>query len=64
MMITRIDSEKEVQRRVKRIEIELDGVDYTLTKDISGGIRINCTGWESAIMVKPGCANEIVVIGS
>lgn len=47
-----------------RIELELNDVKYVLTKDIAGGIRINCTGDESTIMVKPGCANEIIVIGT
>ena len=60
MKIKRIDSDR-TEKEVERIEIEIDGIKYTLT-DRFGELKIHSQSDE--IIVKPCCANEVVVKGA
>jgi len=64
MRITRLDNDKTVDIISERIEIDMDGVRYTITPACLEGITINCIGDHNTITVKPCCGNEIVVVGS
>jgi hypothetical protein len=57
MKIERIDTKKDVGKKIERIVISNHGVEYTITSDFLG-IRIHR---EDKICVFPGCANEIIV---
>ncbi len=59
MKIKRIDSDR-TEKEVDRIEIEIDGVNYTLT-DRFGELKIHSS---DGIIVKPCCSNEVVVKGA
>ncbi len=59
MKIKRIDSDR-TEKEVDHIEIEIDGVEYTLT-DRFGELKIHNS---DGIIVKPCCSNEVVVEGA
>ena len=59
MKIERIDSEKNVDKKISRIVISNHGVVYTITSDFLG-IRIT-NDHGNGIVVHPACKNEIVV---
>ena len=59
MKIERIDSDKEVDKKVKRVEISNHGITYTITSDFLG-IRVT-NDHDKGIVVHPACKNEIVI---
>ncbi len=60
MKINRVDNEKEKAEEVRRIEVEIEGVRYTITEDF-GRLRIHVHG--NKLDVMPCCANQITVKG-
>ena len=58
IIINRINSERNLNRTVERIEISIDGARYTLT-DKFGTLRIHAHG--EALIVEPACANEVYI---
>ena len=59
MKIKRIDSDR-TEKEVERIEIEIDGIKYTLTHRF-GELKIH--SHSDAVFLIPCCANEVVVKG-
>ena len=60
MKIKRIDSDR-TEKEVERIEIEIDGIKYTLT-DRFGELKVHAHS--DAIFMIPCCANEVVIEGA
>ena len=58
IIINRINSERELNKQVERIEISIDGVQYTLT-DKFGTLGIRAR--DDALIVEPMCTNEVYI---
>lgn len=58
MIINRIDSEKELNRKIERLELIIGKTKYTITPDFDG-FRVH--SHNGAITVRPGSKNEIII---
>lgn len=62
MILSRIDSEKNLGKKVERIEIINNGDKIVITKDIATkGLRIHKDSVTGSIMIMPCVGNEIII---
>ena len=60
MIINRINNTKKLDQDAERIEIEINGIRYTLRERFG---RLHIHAHDSKIDIMPCCANEITVKG-
>jgi hypothetical protein len=60
MLITRIDSDKEISEEAEIVILKLDGIRYEF-QEYFGRLRLHVHG--SSVDVMPGCANVITIKG-
>lgn len=58
MRITRIDSNREISKKIQTIDIEIGADHYRLTEE-HGMLHVHLSDEKIAVM--PGCANEISI---